>query len=122
MKKIFLSAFLMLAVASGIFAVANAMTYDEASTKGKPVVVMFHQHGCSACRKFAPTFDKFAAKFSDKFNFVKEDVNGSKIGKTLNFATVPAIFIIQPKTMAAKRIDDNCAWDDGCFSKALRDY
>jgi len=118
MKKLLLSAFLMLAVSSAAF----AMTYEQASTKGKPVVVMFHQHGCSACRKFSPTFDRFAAKFSDKFNFVKEDAAGSAIGKTLNFATVPAIFIIQPKTMAAKRIEDNCAWDDECFAKALRDY
>jgi len=122
MKKLFLSVFLMFAVGSGIFAIANAMTYDQASTKGKPVVVMFHQHGCGACRKFSPTFDKFAAKFSDKFSFVKEDAGSSKLAKTLNFATVPAIFIVQPKTMAAKRIEDNCAWDDECFAKALRDY
>lgn len=120
MKKLLVSLLLMGAVSSGVFAMAK--NYEEASTQGKPVVVMFHQHGCGACRKFSPTFDKFAAKFSDKFCFVKEDVNGSKIGKTLNFMTVPAIFIIQPKTMNAKRIDDNCAWDKECFTKALQDY
>lgn len=118
MKKVLVGLLLLGAISSSAF----AMTYDQASTKGKPVVVMFHQHGCSACRKFSPIFDKFASKFSNKFIFVKEDANNSSLGKTLNFATVPAIFIVQPKTMAAKRISDNCAWDEGCFTKMLNDY
>ncbi len=111
MKKLFISLFLMLAATTSVF----AMNFDEAKIKGKPVVIMFHQHGCSACRKFSPQFDKIASKFSDKFSFIKEDVKYSDIGKTLNFQTVPAIFIVDPKTMNSKRISDDCAWDDGCF-------
>lgn len=118
MKKLFMSLFLLLATTTSVF----AMSYDEAKVQGKPVVVMFHQHGCSACRKFSPIFDKYSSKFSNKFNFVKEDVRSSNLAKTLNFMTVPAIFIVEPKTMAAKRISDDCAWDNGCFTKALNDY
>lgn len=118
MKKLFMSLFLLLATTTSVF----AMSYDEAKGQGKPVVVMFHQHGCSACRKFSPIFDKYSSKFSNKFNFVKEDVRSSSLAKTLNFMTVPAIFIVEPKTMAAKRISDDCAWDNGCFTKALNDY
>lgn len=118
MKKLLISTFLVLATATSVF----AMSYDEAKLQDKPVVVMFHMHGCGACRKFSPIFDKFSSKFSDKFNFVKEDINSSNLAKTLNFMTVPAIFIVHPKTMAAKRIEDNCAWDNGCFTKALQEY
>lgn len=119
-KKLIIGAVLVLASSTGVF----AMSYEEAKVQDKPVVVMFHMHGCSACRKFSPIFDKYSARFSDKFNFVKEDIDSSKIAQTLGsqFDTVPAFFIIHPKTQNTKRISDNCAWDSGCFSKTLQEY
>lgn len=118
MKKLLITLGLLLATVSGAF----AMTFNDVKNLGKPVVVMFHMHGCSACRKFAPMFDKTAAKFSSKFNFVKEDIDKSDVAKTLNFTTVPAIYIIEPKTMDAKRIGDDCAWDKACFESTLNKY
>lgn len=118
MKRILLVFSLILMTASSVF----AMTFNEAKTKDKPVVIMFHMHGCSACRKFSPLFDEIGSKFSTKFSFVKEDINKSDIAKTLNFTTVPAIFVVNPKTMASKRIEDNCAWDKACFAKTLQNY
>ena len=118
MKKLLISAFLVLATATSVF----ALSYDDVKMQDKPVVVMFHMHGCGACRKFSPIFDKFASKFSDKFNFVKEDTDTSSLGRTLNFQTVPAMFIVNPKTNATKRIEDDCAWDNACFTKTLQDY
>lgn len=118
MKKILFSLFLVLATVSTTF----AMSFNEANKQDKPVVVMFHMHGCGACRKFSPIFDSFASKFSNKFNFAKEDVDHSSIAKSLNFQTVPALYIIKPKTMDAKRIDDDCAWDNACLTKTLQDY
>lgn len=118
MKKLIICLGLLLATAASVF----AMSYEEAQKQDKPVVVMFHMHGCGACRKFSPIFDKYASQFSNKFNFVKEDIDTSKIAKTLDFATVPAIFIIQPKTHKSTRIDNDCAWNKECFTKALQNY
>lgn len=118
MKKLAIILGLMLATISGTY----AMTFNDAKKQDKPVVVMFHMHGCSACKQFSPMFDKISSKFSGKFNFAKEDINKSDIAKSLNFSTVPAIFIVEPKTMNAKRIDDNCAWDKTCFAKTLESY
>lgn len=118
MKKVLIGLFVVLATSTSTI----AMTFDEAKTQNKPVVVMFHMHGCGACKQFSPVFDSFASTFSNKFNFVKEDINKSHIAKSLNFVTVPAIFIVEPKTMAARRIKDDCAWDKGCFTKTLNDY
>lgn len=118
MKKIIISLFMVLTMTAAAF----SMTYEEAKLQNKPIVIMFHMHGCSACKQFSPLFDKMTSKFSDKFNFVKEDINSSSIAKTLNFMTVPAVFIVHPKTMAAKRIEDNCAWDNTCFAKTLKEY
>lgn len=118
MKKLLIS---LLAI--GLTSLSTmAMTFDEAKTDSKPVVVMFHMKHCSACKKFKSIFDGMAPKFSNKFNFVKEDAESSNLAKSLNFMTVPAIFIVQPKTMAAKRINDDCAWDKECFAKTLQDY
>lgn len=118
MKKIVFSLFVICALTSSAF----AMTFNQAQKEDKPVVVMFHMHGCGACKKFSPIFDNFASKFSTKFNFVKEDVDNSSIAKSLNFQTVPALYIIKPKTMDAKRIDDDCAWDNACLTKTLQNY
>lgn len=117
MKKLLLSAILILTAASNAF----ALSYNDVKSQDKPVVIMFHQHGCGACRRMSPIFDKISSKFSNKFNFVKEDA-GSSIASGLNFDTVPAIFIMQPKTQKATRISDACAWDNGCFTKTLSDY
>ena len=117
MKKLLLSAIFVLATATSAF----ALSYNDVKNQDKPIVVMFHQHGCGACRKMSPIFDKISSKFSDKFNFVKEDA-GSSAASGLVFETVPAIFIMQPKTQKVTRISDNCAWDNGCFTKTLKEY
>lgn len=117
-KKVIISLFLVLAFASGVF----AMSYEEAATQDKPIVVMFHMHGCGGCRKFSPIFKQYSKKFSDRFNFVKEEIYSSKIAKTLSFDTVPALFIINPKTQSSKQINENCMWDEECFSKTLNEY
>ena len=124
MKKLLFSSMLVLAIVLSTASSIFAMNYEDAKAQNKPIVVMFHMHGCGACRKFSPKFDKFAAKFSDKFNFVKEDIHSSKIADTLGsqFDTVPAFFIIEPKTQNAKKISDNCAWDSACLTKTLQEY
>jgi thiol-disulfide isomerase/thioredoxin len=117
MKKLIIGLCLILATATSVF----ALGFESAKTQDKPIVIMFHQHGCSACRKFSPIFDKYASKFSNKFSFVKED-SGSQIASTLQFNTVPAIFILEPKTNSSIRITDDCAWDEACFTKTLNEY
>ena len=118
MKKILISLFLILAFASGAF----AMSYEEAAVQDKPIIVLFHMRGCSGCRKFSPIFKDFSKKFSGKFNFVKEEIHSSKIAQTLSFDTVPALFIINPKKQETKRISENCMWNEECFTKTLNEY
>lgn len=118
MKKIIITTSFFLLSALG----ACAMNFDEAKKQEKPVVVMFHVHGCGACRQIEPLFDKIAEKNSEKFVFVKEDVDASNLAKSLNFKFVPAFFIVEPKTLQAKRIEDDCAWDKKCFEKTLKEY
>jgi len=122
MKKVIIGLCLILATATSVF----ALNYEEAKLQNKPIVIMFHMHGCGGCRKFSPIFDKFSSNFSDKFNFVKEDIHSSKLASQPSvsslFDTVPAIFIMEPKTQKLTRISDDCAWDNECFTKTLKEY
>lgn len=124
MKKLLIGSFLVLTTLLSTASSMLAMNYESAKTQDKPIVVMFHMHGCGACRKFSPIFDKFASKFSNKFNFVKEDIHSSSIADALGsqFETVPALFIINPKTQDKQRISDDCAWDSTCFTNTLQEY
>jgi len=118
MKKLLLGLILTLCTTIAV----NAATYDQVSSKGKPVVVMFHQHGCGACKQLSPLFDKIASKFSDKFSFAKDDIHSSKIVHKFNFDTVPQVYIVDPKTEKGKNVDQDCIFDQGCFENALKNY
>lgn len=90
--------------------------------KEKPQVVFFHMHGCSACKEFAPLYEKMSSKYSAKFSFSKQDVNTSSLASKLNITTVPAVFIIDPQTKAKTQISYDCLRQQGCFEKTLSNY
>lgn len=118
MKKTMVGIFSALIITTGAF----AMDYDEAKTQDKPMMIMFKMQRCGACKEFSPKFDNYAAKFSNKYNFLKEDIDSSKIASRFKFGSVPAFFILNPKTNKSKEISYDCATDDGCFTKALTEY
>lgn len=117
MKKLFLTIALTLSFVSSAF----ALTYDEALGQGKMIVILFKMKYCSACRAFEPTFDSVASKYASKFSFVKEDAEVSSLADNLNIRYVPAVFIINPKTKAAYKIDDNSMNASG-FENAINGY
>lgn len=118
MKKITIATISSLIIATS----AHAMNYDEAKMQKKPMVIMFKSQRCSACQAFSPVFDKYASQFADKFNFIKEDIDSSKIASKFSFDYVPSIFIFEPKTNKTKRISYDCASDNKCFTKELQKY
>lgn len=85
----------------------------------KPRVILFHMHGCSACKQFAPTFDRMASKFSEKFSFSKEDAS-SKLADKLGISYVPIVYIIDSNKQTA--VDSNCLLQPGCFENKLQNY
>lgn len=118
MKKLFLTLALLFSFVSSAF----ALTYDEALGQGKAVVILFKMQYCSACKAFEPTFDAVASKLSNRFSFVKEDASHSDLANSLNIRYVPAVFIINPTTKAAYKIDDANIMNASGFEKALNNY
>lgn len=116
MKRIIASLFLICFLAAGIVAIS----YNEVSAKDKPTVLCISAPLCGACKQFAPTFEAARAKFSDKFNFVKEDYNHSKRAKSLNITETPSVFIIDDK--GSQKIGWDCLSQPSCFEQKLKDY
>ena len=88
----------------------------------KPKVILFHMHGCSACKKFAPTFDQMMSKYSGKFVFSKEDINSSKLADQLGINYVPMVYIIDSDKNTKTAIDSDCLATQGCFEQKLSGY
>jgi thioredoxin-like negative regulator of GroEL len=88
----------------------------------KPKVILFHIHGCSACKKFAPTFEQMMSKYSNKFDFSKEDINSSKLADQLGINYVPMVFIIDSEKSTKTAIDSDCLATQGCFEQKLSQY
>lgn len=117
-KKIMLTTLMVLSVAPGVL----AMNYKDAKTQSKPIVVYVYMKQCGACKGFTPIYESASAKFSNKFNFVKELIEGSEIAKKMNPSSVPSVYIVEPKKNITKTISYECASDSACFDKTLSNY
>lgn len=117
-KKIILTMALMLFLAPLSF----AMSYDEAKSQNKPIVLFFHMERCSGCKSFEPIFNQLASKYSNKFNFVHEDVYKSKLSLASQISSVPSVFIVDPKSEASTKIDNNCLYNQTCIEGKLNQY
>ena len=115
MKKIIISLLLIFSVAASVIAIS----YNEANAKEKPTVLCISAPMCGACRQFDPIFDAARAKFSEKFDFVKEGAN-SRRAKSLNVTETPSVFILQQNN--SQKIDWQCLSQPGCFEQKLKDY
>lgn len=112
MKKIILSLLLIFSFAISVIAIS----YNESSAKEKPTVLYIYAPMCGACKQFESTFNAAQAKFSQKFNFVKEDIQSSQRAKSLNVNETPSVFI------NSQKIDWQCLSQPGCFEQRLKDY
>lgn len=88
----------------------------------KPKVILFHMHGCSACKKFTPLYDQMMSKYSNKFSFSKEDINSSKLADQLGINYVPMVYIIDSDKNTKTAIDSDCLSQQGCFEQKLSQY
>ena len=112
MKKTIVSLFLIFSFVVSVIAISC----NEANAKDKPTVLYIYAPTCSACMPFEPIFNAARAKFSQKFNFVKEDYNNSQRAKSLNVTETPSVFI------NSQKIDGQCLIQPGCFEQRLKDY
>lgn len=115
MKKMIISLLLIFLFLAGILVFANKAIAQE-----KPTLLYIYMQGCSACRQFDSNFSAAQSKFSQKFNFVKEDINSSQRAKRLNVTETPSVFIIGKN--GYQKIEWSCLSQQSCFEQRLQDY
>lgn len=116
MKKIILSLLLIFSFAASIL----ALSCNEANAQGKPTLLYIYMTGCGACQQFEGNYNAAKAKFSQKFNFVKENVNTSQRAKSLNVTETPSVFILDKN--GSQRIEEACLQQQSCFEGRLNSY
>lgn len=96
-----------------------AMTYNEAKSQTKPIVILFKKNGCKYCRDYEPYFNDMEKKYSYKFNFVKEECSSSisEIASQLKVESYPEVFLILYQYNKAYPISNR--WE---LDKILKEY
>lgn len=115
MKKTIINLLLIFSFVAGILIFAN-----KAIAMEKPTLLYIYMPGCSACKQFDGNFSAAQAKFSKKFNFVKEDINSSQRAKQLNVTETPSVFIIGKN--GSQKIEWSCLSQQSCFEQRLQAY
>ncbi len=118
MKKLLTGLFIFATIATSVF----AMNYNDAKTQTKPIILFFQMNRCSACKDFKPTYEKAEKKYSEKFNFVKDDVTMSNLSSKFKVSSVPSVFIVEPKTEKSTQISYSCLMNEKCFNNTLEKY
>lgn len=116
MKRIILTLFLTFCFVIGAFLIS----VNKSMAQGKPTVLLISASMCGACKQFEPTYNAAKAKFSQKFNFVKEDVSHSQKAKELGVTETPTVFILENNK--AEKIGWECLSNPGCFEQKLQNY
>jgi len=106
-----------------VFAVCLFMTMvlvTQAMAEAKPTVLYIYGQSCGACTRFEPTFDLARSKYSQKFNFQKEEYESSAKAKQLHVSETPSVYILDGNKV--QKIDWSCLSNPGCLDKTLQSY
>lgn len=102
------------------------ISYDYAIKSSKPTVILFYANWCTYCRRFMPKFNSVAKLYSDKFNFVKINIEASDknamLSKKYRIETLPTVYVVEPK-YKVKRVISPYSYDStSSFKSELNTY
>lgn len=119
MKKIILLVFI-----SVMSQAVQAMDFETAMKQNKPLALYVYMDYCSACKAFEPMYQMAYSKYSNKFNFVKENVktrNMQQLCSDWKVNTMPMFALINPNGKSGK-VPYSCMMDEKCLYKMLDDF
>ena len=138
MKALFLkliSVLFLVTVAVGInntsFAVNSSsgyssdITYEQAMTMNKPVILEFYADWCGACKRLAPTLNDIKTEYNSKFTFVclnADKPENSVLSSKYNVTSLPSIFIVDPKTGKSKFINQDYYFNPTLLKRELDNF
>lgn len=100
----------------------TGISFDDAQKTNKPMVINFYVDWCHTCRAFAPVFDSYRAKYSDKYNFliVKADnPENINIVKYFYIPGYPTVYFVSADKSKKARVDFEKYFDEKAFKQEL---
>ena len=99
---------------------AQADTYYQAISKGKPFVVMFYANWCGACKMAKPQYNKLRSKYASKFAFAEVDIDKQKdLQQQYGVNRVPSFFLVNPKNRNKASISFQSVMNEDTFLDAV---
>lgn len=102
------------------------ITYEEAITSNKPMLILFYADWCGYCLRFMPRFNTLSKLYGNKYNFVMLNVEGSaknaKLTQDTGIAGYPTVYILDPKYDNKVLISNVVYQDLGKFRTELDRY
>lgn len=78
----------------------NIITYEEAKSIDKPIVMMFYVDWCTYCRKFMPVFGEMARRYKDTYSFTVincDNPDNTELLKVFHISGFPTLFLVDKK-------------------------
>ena len=101
-------------------------TYEMAIKDNKPTVILFYTDWCTYCRRFIPKFNSVAASNSDKFNFVKINIEKPQkniaIANQYGIRSIPTVYIVDSRYKIKKQVSSNAQVSAETFQNELNRY
>lgn len=100
----------------------TGISFDDAQKSNKPMVINFYVDWCHTCRAFAPVFDSYRTKYSDKFNFVTvktDDPENVRIVKYFYIPGYPTVYLVSADKSKKLRVDFEKYFDEKDFKQEL---
>jgi len=102
------------------------ITYNEALSSEKPMLILFYADWCGYCLRFMPKFQTLSKLYGNKYNFVMLNVESSpeniKLTNNTGIAGYPTVYILDPKYDNKVLISNTVYQDLGKFRTELDRY
>lgn len=122
MKKILLSIFSLLIIASNV-QIAKAMTFADGISDSKPMALLIYADWADGASEVIGKFNSLGAKYGQSYNFVLMNI-ASDDTKEFNkkyhiYPNLPYVILYKDNGKISRYLQKNCVMDDACFTEKL---
>lgn len=99
--------------------------FDNAINGSKPVFLYVYAPWCGSCKMFNPIYENLIKNYSNKYSFVKLNVETSEgeiLSRRYKIRYIPFVAIFKPKATNGNQVQFACAMNNNCINKVLGDF
>ncbi len=122
MKKTLTLLFLLILAAFSVKQ-ADAITFEEAMSQSKPVVLLIHAPWAANVDAVKQAYDAMSVQYGDRYNFTKIDI-ATKEAQGFNqkytiYPNLPYVLLFKDNGKFSRYLKQDCVMDEACFKERL---